>query len=74
MRRDSGPAVTAAVELVARGDEKNLVLVVASDHVVPKPEEFVATCVEASAAAGEGWIVTFGIAPYSAATIWAAKT
>ena len=68
VRRDSGPAITAAAELVARRDKASLVLVVASDHVVPKPEEFVAACREAYAAAAEGWIVTFGISPRSAAT------
>ncbi len=67
-RRDSGPAVTAAAELATRRDEASLVLVVASDHVVPTPQDFVAVCREASAAAAEGWIVTFGIPPRSAAT------
>ena len=42
--------------------------VVASDHVVPVPEDFIAVCREATAAAGEGWIVTFGMQPRSAAT------
>jgi len=42
--------------------------VLASDHVIRKPDEFRETCRRAAAAAAEGRIVTFGIAPTHAAT------
>jgi mannose-1-phosphate guanylyltransferase / mannose-6-phosphate isomerase len=67
-RRDSGPAIAAAAELAARRDPASLLLVLASDHVMPEPEKFVAACREASMAAIEGWIVTFGIRPRFPAT------
>jgi mannose-1-phosphate guanylyltransferase / mannose-6-phosphate isomerase len=49
-------------------DREALVLVLASDHVIRKPDEFRETCKRAAAAAAEGRIVTFGIAPTHAAT------
>jgi mannose-1-phosphate guanylyltransferase/mannose-6-phosphate isomerase len=63
MRRDSGPAVTAAAALAAKRDRDALVLVVAADHVIRKPESFHDACRSAAAAAAEGRIVTFGIKP-----------
>jgi mannose-1-phosphate guanylyltransferase/mannose-6-phosphate isomerase len=63
MRRDSGPAVTAAAALAAKRDRDALVLVVAADHVIRKPESFHDACRSAAAAAAEGRIVTFGIEP-----------
>src|SRR5262249_57394439 len=63
MRRDSGPAVTVAAVLAAERDRDALVLVLAADHVIRKPEEFRATCRSAASAAAEGRIVTFGIEP-----------
>jgi mannose-6-phosphate isomerase-like protein (cupin superfamily) len=63
VRRDSGPAVTTASELVPRRDKASLMLVVASDHVVPKPEEFVAACREASAAAAGSLPSVFLLVP-----------
>src|SRR6266566_6965568 len=68
MRRDSGPAVTVAAVLAAERDRNALVLVLAADHVIRKPEEFRDTCRHAAAAAGEGRIVTFGIEPTHPAT------
>src|SRR5215468_6860338 len=62
-RRDSGPAVTAAAALAAKRDRDALVLVVAADHVIRKPEAFHDACRSAAAAAAEGRIVTFGIKP-----------
>ena len=38
MRRDSGPAVTVAAVLAAERDRNALVLVLAADHVIRKPE------------------------------------
>src|SRR5262249_42398802 len=63
MRRDSGPAVTVAAVLAAERDHNALVLVLAADHVIRKPEEFRDTCRSAAPAAAEGRIVTFGIEP-----------
>jgi mannose-1-phosphate guanylyltransferase/mannose-6-phosphate isomerase len=63
MRRDSGPAVTVATVLAAERDRNALVLVLAADHVIRKPEEFRDTCRSAASAAAAGRIVTFGIEP-----------
>ena len=63
LRRDSGPAVTVAAVLAAERDRNALVLVLAADHVIRKPEDFRDTCRSAASAAAEGRIVTFGIEP-----------
>jgi mannose-1-phosphate guanylyltransferase/mannose-6-phosphate isomerase len=67
-RRDSGPAVAVAAVLAERRDPQAAVLVLAADHIVRKPEEFIAACRNAAAATAEGRIVTFGIRPTSPAT------
>ncbi|MBY0532860.1 MAG: mannose-1-phosphate guanylyltransferase/mannose-6-phosphate isomerase [Xanthobacteraceae bacterium] len=67
-RRDSGPAIAAAVQWTAKAKPDALVLVLAADHVVAKPKQFVAVCRKARAAAKNGNIVTFGIKPDHAAT------
>src|SRR5712671_2401311 len=54
MRRDSGPAVTVSALLAAQRDRNALVLVLAADHVVRKPDEFHTACRHAAAAAAEG--------------------
>lgn len=66
-RRDSGPAVAVAAALVAQRDSKN-VLVLASDHVIRNTDAFRVACLAAAEAAGEGYIVTFGIHPTFPAT------
>jgi mannose-1-phosphate guanylyltransferase/mannose-6-phosphate isomerase len=68
MGRDSGPAVAVAAILALARDREALVLVLASDHVIRKPDEFRQVCERAAVAAAEGRIVTFGIAPTYAAT------
>jgi mannose-1-phosphate guanylyltransferase / mannose-6-phosphate isomerase len=68
MRRDSGPAVAVAAVLAAERDPQAIVLVLAADHVVRKPDEFRAVCRQAAAAAAQGRIVTFGIEPTHPAT------
>src|SRR5207248_210760 len=68
MRRDSGPAVAVCALLAAARDRDALVLVLAADHVIRKPEEFRAACRRAAAVAAERRIVTFGIAPSHPAT------
>jgi mannose-1-phosphate guanylyltransferase/mannose-6-phosphate isomerase len=67
MRRDSGPAVAVAAVLAAERDPDAVVLVLAADHVVRKPDAFRAVCRQAAAAAAAGRIVTFGIEPTHAA-------
>jgi mannose-1-phosphate guanylyltransferase/mannose-6-phosphate isomerase len=62
-RRDSGPAVAVAAALAAERDPQAIVLVLAADHVVRKPEQFREACRVAAGAAREGRIVTFGITP-----------
>jgi mannose-1-phosphate guanylyltransferase / mannose-6-phosphate isomerase len=68
MRRDSGPAVAVAAVLAAERDRNALVLVLAADHVMRKPDAFRDACRQAAAAAAEGRIVTFGIEPSHPAT------
>jgi mannose-1-phosphate guanylyltransferase/mannose-6-phosphate isomerase len=67
-RRDSGPAVAVAAALAALRDPQSCVLVLAADHVVRKPEQFVAACRQAAGAAATGRIVTFGVRPSGPAT------
>jgi mannose-1-phosphate guanylyltransferase/mannose-6-phosphate isomerase len=67
-RRDSGPAIAAAAQWVAKSAQDALMLVLAADHVVTKPKQFVAACKKARAAAKKESIVTFGIKPDHAAT------
>jgi mannose-1-phosphate guanylyltransferase / mannose-6-phosphate isomerase len=67
-RRDSGPAVAVSAVLAAQRDRDALVLVLAADHVVRKPDQFREACRRAAAAAAAGRIVTFGIEPTHPAT------
>src|SRR5437763_3760830 len=67
-RRDSGPAVAVAAAFAAQRDPAATVLVLAADHVVRRPEEFLSACRDAAAAAANGRIVTFGIRPSAPAT------
>jgi mannose-1-phosphate guanylyltransferase len=68
LRRDSGPAVAVSAVLAAERDRGALVLVLAADHVVRKPDAFREACGRAAVAAAEGRIVTFGIEPTYPAT------
>src|SRR5262249_60386715 len=68
MRRDSGLAVAVSALLAAERDRNALVLILAADHVLRKPDEFRAACQRAAIAAAEGRIVTFGIEPTHPAT------
>lgn len=67
-RRDSGPAVAVAAALAVRRDPTAAVLVLAADHIVRKPDEFLAACRSAAAAVANGRIVTFGILPTAPST------
>jgi mannose-1-phosphate guanylyltransferase/mannose-6-phosphate isomerase len=62
-RRDSGPAVAVAAELVARRDPAAIVLILAADHVIRDREAFLSACRDALPAAQSGQIVTFGLRP-----------
>ena len=68
MRRDSGPAVAVSAVLADERDPEALVLMLAADHVVRKPDEFRQACRCAAGAAIAGRIVTFGIVPTYPAT------
>lgn len=68
VRRDSGPAIAAGACLVARRDEKGLLLVLAADHVVRDDDAFKFAVSQAILAARKGSIVTFGITPDHPAT------
>jgi mannose-1-phosphate guanylyltransferase / mannose-6-phosphate isomerase len=67
-RRDSALAVAVAAVLAAVRDPASIVIVMAADHVVRDQHAFAKACREASAAAAEGRIVTFGINPTFPAT------
>ncbi len=68
VRRDSGPAVTAAAKLAMRQDPKATVLVLAADHFIPEVKKFRADCQAAQAAVSSGYVVTFGIKPSEPST------
>lgn len=58
--RNTAPAIALAA-LAAPADA--LVLAMPSDHLIREPEAFLAAVQAARAAAEQGWLVTFGIAP-----------
>ncbi|MEO1554789.1 MAG: mannose-1-phosphate guanylyltransferase/mannose-6-phosphate isomerase [Pseudomonadota bacterium] len=66
--RNTAPAAAAAALLIARQNPQGMLLLVPSDHAVADPEAFCAAVRNGSAAAAEGQIVTFGIAPSRAET------
>jgi mannose-1-phosphate guanylyltransferase/mannose-6-phosphate isomerase len=68
MRRDSGPAIAVAAELIVRADPDAVMLVLAADHLVSDAAAFAATAQAGLAAAEAGALVTFGIKPTNPAT------
>lgn len=68
MRRDSGPAIAVAAELLSRSDPDTVMLVLAADHLVTDTQAFAATVQAGLAAAEAGALVTFGIRPSYPAT------
>jgi mannose-1-phosphate guanylyltransferase/mannose-6-phosphate isomerase len=68
VRRDSGPAVAVAAQLGAIRTTDAIVLLLAADHVIRKPDAFRAACRQAAHSAAQGQIVTFGITPTHPAT------
>ena len=67
-RRDSGPAVAVAAALAQGRGPGCITAVLAADHVVDKPDAFVALCASAAEGAEAGYIVTLGITPTGPAT------
>jgi len=68
MGRNTAPAVAvAALKATCRGQDP-LLLVLAADHVIRRPERFQAVVEAALPAATAGRLVTFGIVPTSAET------
>ena len=62
--RNTAPAAALAALRVAREDPDGLMLLLASDHVVTKPEVLSDAIMAGVAAAGHGRLVTFGIRPH----------
>jgi mannose-1-phosphate guanylyltransferase len=59
-----GRNTAAAIALAALEREPDeLLLVMPSDHVIERPEAFLVAIRRAAEQAGEGWLMTFGIAP-----------
>jgi mannose-1-phosphate guanylyltransferase / mannose-6-phosphate isomerase len=68
-RRDSGPAVAAGVAAIrARHGDDALVLIAASDHLIPDVEAYGRSIAKAKRLAEAGYLVTFGIKPTHPAT------
>jgi mannose-1-phosphate guanylyltransferase/mannose-6-phosphate isomerase len=61
--RNTAPAIAVAALLIAREDPDGLLLSMASDHIVRRPEAFRAALKPAIAAARSGRLVTIGITP-----------
>lgn len=63
-RRDSGPAVAAGVAAIrARHGDDALVLIAASDHLIPDTQAYARSIAKAKKLAEAGYLVTFGIKP-----------
>ncbi len=69
-RRDSGPATLAASLIAQRRDPDAVVLTLAADHLVRKPEAFRNACVAALPAARDGAILVFGVTPEAPSTAY----
>lgn len=62
--RNTAPAICGAVEYAAQEGEDDIVLLVLpSDHLIVKEDEFLSAVVQATQLADQGRIVTFGIFP-----------
>jgi mannose-1-phosphate guanylyltransferase len=68
MGRNTAPAVAVAALQATAGGSDPLLLVLAADHVINRPERFRATVAAGIAAAEAGQLVTFGIVPTAAET------
>lgn len=68
--RNTAPAAALAALLAARRDPDAVLVVAPSDHLIGNPDDFLAAVETAAAAAGQGRLVTFGVAPRHAATAY----
>jgi len=68
MGRNTAPAAAIAAMLVGESDPTGIVLLLPSDHVVTNQPAFETAVGQAAAAARQGYIGTFGIAPTGAET------
>jgi mannose-1-phosphate guanylyltransferase/mannose-6-phosphate isomerase len=68
LARDSGPAILAASLHAAASDPGVVLLVLAADHMMTRPEAFRAAVAAGLEAAKAGHIVTFGVTPTHPAT------
>jgi len=66
--RNTAPAALIAALMAARDNEENLILLLPSDHVIADQEKFTRTIALGLEPAGNGRIVTFGVAPTAAET------
>jgi mannose-1-phosphate guanylyltransferase/mannose-1-phosphate guanylyltransferase/mannose-6-phosphate isomerase len=66
--RNTAPAAAAAAVHLAAQDPDALMLLLPSDHVISDVDAFIDAVDQAAAAAGEGWLVTFGMTPTRAET------
>lgn len=62
-RRDSAAAVAVGALMAQEAGEGAICLILASDHVIPDAEAFVADCMQAAQAARDGTIMTLGTVP-----------
>ena len=67
-RRDSAPAIGAAACFAQARDPDAVLLILAADHLVRRPDVFRDACRAALASARAGHIVVFGVAPEGPAT------
>ena len=67
-RRNTAPAIAAAAHILLERDPDAVMLVTPADHYIADPSPLGAALRPALAAAAEGGIVAFGIAPRSPAT------
>lgn len=61
--RNTAPAVAAAALQALKSDSDAVLLVLPADHVILRPEEFLAAVAKGLPAAQDGQLVTFGIVP-----------
>ncbi len=66
--RNTAPAVALAALQAMRDDADAMLLVLAADHLIADQDAFIAAVDAASAAAEQGYLVTFGIQPNAPST------
>lgn len=61
--RNTAPAAAVAALMLTDSDPDAMMLLKPADHLITKPAVFVKACLQASKAAADGALVTFGIVP-----------